>query len=133
MKLAFKGSSNVLMKPKGVIFNWTLLDITKYSNRKCNIAIFVLLQILFRIENWWFNRMQGATHQFIWESGLRDYSKYRVSQCNWIISTCHYHYKTPTACPRSKLAKVKGYILETELFWPLVGKNKKRLRTIHFF
>ena len=37
-----------------------------------------------------------------------------------------------TACPRSKLAKVKGYFLETKLFWPLVGKAKMRFRTIQF-
>ena len=41
--------------------------------------------------------------------------------------------RSPTACPRSKVSKVKGYILETKLFWHLVGKAKMRLRTTHFF
>ena len=35
-----------------------------------------------------------------------------------------------TACPRSTLAKEKGYILKTKLFLPLFGKSKMHLRTI---
>ena len=38
-----------------------------------------------------------------------------------------------TGCPRSKVIKGKGDILETKHFWPLVGKAKLRLRTIQFF
>ena len=37
-----------------------------------------------------------------------------------------------TGCPRSKLSKVKGYILETKLFLFLAGRAKMRLRAIQF-
>ena len=46
---------------------------------------------------------------------------------------CYELLKKPTECPRSILSKVKGYIMETKFFWPLVGKTKMHLRTIQFF
>ena len=47
--------------------------------------------------------------------------------------TKSFNKKVTTRCLRPKVAKVKGYILETKPFWPLFSKAKMRLRTILFF
>ena len=37
-----------------------------------------------------------------------------------------------TGCPRSKVSKVKGSVIETKHFWPLVGKVRMCLRISKF-
>ena len=45
--------------------------------------------------------------------------------------TCHGNQEN-TGCPRSKFAKVIGYIWRLERGRPKVGKAKIRLKNIHF-
>ena len=40
-----------------------------------------------------------------------------------MVNIVHYKYNSK-GCSRSKIAKRQGYILETKLFWPLVGEAK---------